>query len=802
MPAIKVEQDILCAHCGEVCRRDTVCEGDLAFCCRGCLTVFHLLRDNNLESFYQIHGATGLSLQGRETVGKFEFLDDDSVRQKLLDFTDGTTSRVTFHIPQMFCSSCIWLLENLHRLNAAIFEARVNFPKRTLAVTFRENELSLRGLTELLARLGYTPKITLQTIEKQSFVRDNRRLILQTGIAGFAFANIMLFSFPDYLAGGMGVGAQYQQYFGFLSLLLALPVFFYSSVDFFRAAYQSLRVRQVHLDLPLSIGIIALFLRSLYEVVTQNGTGYFDSFTGLVFFLLIGRVFQSKTFQTLSFDRDYKSYFPLSVTVKTKSGERQLVLSKLKLGDVVVTRNGELIVADSILRTRVVSVDYSFVTGESRPVIKNAGDVLYAGGRVIGAPAEMEVIKDVSQGYLVSLWSSNKFAGRHAGRASRISQKVGTRFTVAVIAVSLATFGYWLRFGLDGAITNTTAVLIVACPCALALSIPFTFGTVMQIFGRRGLFLREPNVVENLAQIDAVVFDKTGTLTSTSETTMQFVGDELTGTRKAMLKGLALASTHPLSRRIAQWASGTEAIEPESVGEFPGQGVVGRFDAGEMRLGSNRWVTGDDSSTDQSTTTVALALNGARLGHFEFGGGFRESSAEIVPMLRERYEVSLISGDNASQAGEFVTMFGGGENLRFKQSPHDKLNYVDSLKSAGKRVLMVGDGLNDSGALAAADVGVALTEDIATFSPASDAILSAGHFGELPRYLDLSRRALRIVQISFVISLLYNIAGGYFAVSGQLSPLIAAILMPVSSVSVVGFAVVMTRLSARRLGLS
>ena len=555
------------------------------------------------------------------------------------------------------------------------------------------------------------------------------------------------------------------------------------------------------MDLPLSIGIIALFLRSLYEVITQSGTGYFDSFTGLVFFLLIGRVFQSKTFQTLSFDRDYKSYFPLSVTVKTKSGERQLVLSKLKLGDVVVARNGELIVADSILRTREVSVDYSFVTGESKPVKKNAGDVLYAGGRIIGAPAEMEVVKGVSQGYLVSLWSSSKFAGRRDGRATRISQRVGARFTVAVIAVSLATFVYWFRFGLDSAITNTTAVLIVACPCALALSIPFTFGTVMQIFGRRGLFLREPNVVENLAQIDAVVFDKTGTLTSTSETTMRFVGDELTREQMALLKGLALASTHPLSRRIALWASGIEEVVPEEVQEFPGQGIIGYFDAGEMRLGSSRWVAGEDSNTDQSTTAVAVALNGAQLGRFEFGGGFRESTAEIVPMLRERYDVSLISGDNASQAGEFVTMFGGEENLRFNQSPHDKLNYVDGLKSAGKRVLMVGDGLNDSGALAAADVGVALTDDIATFSPASDAILSAEHFGELPRYLDLSRRALRIVQISFVISLIYNVVGGYFAVSGQLSPLIAAILMPVSSVSVVGFAVVMTRLSARQLEL-
>ena len=799
MPAIKVEQELLCAHCGEVCRRDSVTEGELAFCCRGCLTVYHLLRDNNLDSFYQIHGATGISLKGKENAGRFEFLDDESVRQKLLDFTDGTTSRVTFHVPQVYCSSCIWLLENLSRLNAAIIESRVNFPKRTLAVTFRETELSLRKVTELLAQLGYTPKITLQTVEKRSFVQDNKRLILQTGIAGFAFANIMLFSFPDYLAGEAGVGAQYQRYFGFLSLLLALPVFFYSAVDFFRSAYQGLRVKQVHLDLPLSIGILALFVRSSYEVATQSGTGYFDSFTGLVFFLLIGRVFQSKTFQTLSFDRDYKSYFPLSVTIKGKTGEQQIVLSKLNLGDVVVVRNGELIVADSILRTREVDIDYSFVTGESNPVSKVAGDTLYAGGRIVGAPAEMEVIKEVSQGYLVSLWSSSKFASRREGKATQISQKVGARFTIAVITVSLATFAYWLRFGIDGAITNTTAVLIVACPCALALSIPFTFGTVMQIFGRRGLFLREPNIVENIAQVDTVVFDKTGTLTSTTESSTRFIGEELTKHQMAMLKGLAMASTHPSSRRIVAWASAGETIKPNRVEELPGQGIIGLFETGEMRIGSSRWAVKEDSTANKTGTVVVL--NDEVLGRFEFHGGFREAAGEMIPALRERFDVSLISGDNAKQADEFAAIFGGTENLRFEQSPHDKLGYVDGLKSAGKRVLMVGDGLNDSGALAAADVGVALTEDIAAFSPASDAILAAERLGELPRYLNLSRRALRIVQVSFMISLIYNVIGAYFAVTGQLSPLIAAVLMPVSSVSVVGFAVMMTRLSARQLGL-
>ncbi len=755
MSETKIQQEVLCFHCGDVCRKDGIVEEELAFCCGGCLTVYHLLKDNNLAEFYQLNGASGISLKGKDGADKFEYLDDDSVRQKLLDFTDGTFGRVTFHVPQMYCSSCIWLLENLHKLNPAIVEARVNFPKRSLAVTFREAELSLRSLTELLSRLGYTPRITLQTIEKRSFVRDNRRLILQTGIAGFAFANIMLFSFPDYLAGEFGVEASYQRYFGALSLLLALPVFFYSAVDFFRAAYQGLRVKQVHLDLPLSIGIIALFVRSVYDVASQSGTGYFDSFTGLVFFLLIGRVFQSKTYQTLTFDRDYKSYFPLAVSIREGAKDRQISLSQLKVGDIVVARNGELIVADSVLRSAEAAIDYSFVTGESRAVKKAAGDILYAGGRIVDAPAEMEVIKDVSQGYLVSLWSSSKFTSRSAGRATRISQRVGMQFTIAILAVAAATFVYWLGSGLDAAIANTTAVLIVACPCALALAIPFTFGTVMQVFGRRGLFLREQNVVENLAQIETIVFDKTGTLTSANTANTKYIGEKLSEEQMAMLKGLAAASTHPLSRRISTWVNGVRPQTPDKVDEIPGKGVSGRFGIDEIKVGSRRWVVGDVG--DSAGSEAHLAINDRVLGRFEFGGGFREAAARI--------------------------------------------EYVDSLKASGQRVLMIGDGLNDSGALAAADVGIALTEDVASFSPASDAILAAESLSDLPAILQLSRNARRIVMMGFAISLVYNVTGVYFAVTGQLSPLIAAVLMPLSSVSVIGSAVLATRIAARRAGL-
>lgn len=793
-----VVEKTICIHCGDPCRDDGVTEGDLAFCCHGCQTVYHLLRDNKLDNFYQMFGSTGLSLKGRETPERFEYLSDESVRTKLLDFTDGQISRVTLHVPQMYCSSCIWLLENLPKLKEGVVESRVDFPRRTLTVTYRESALSLRELVELLSRIGYTPRITLQSLEKPSFIRDNKRLVIQTGIAGFAFANIMLFSFPDYLAGEGGIGSSYQKFFGYLSLLLALPVLFYSSVDFFRGAYQGLKVRKIHLDLPLSIGILALFARSLYEVGFQTGSGYFDSFTGLVFFLLVGRVVQSATFQTLAFDRDYKSYFPLSVTIKKDAATKQIPLSRLQLGDIVVTRNGELIAADAVLRSPFAEIDYSFVTGESKPVAQTSGAMLYAGGRIVGAAAEMEVVKEVSQGYLVSLWASRKFAAKQETRSTQISQTVAARFTFAILLVSAATFAFWMRFGIDHAFANTTAVLIVACPCALALSIPFTFGTAMQLFGRRGFYLRDYAVVESIACVDTVVFDKTGTLTTAGSAEISYRGAPLDEEQMGMLKTLAASSTHPLSRRIANWVQTAEPIPASRIEEITGKGVEGYFGAIQVRLGSSRWISANDNITDGSGGAT-FSIDGRTIGRFELDNVFREATRKIVPELSAHFDLHLISGDSPAKAKDYEGLFVTPDHIHFGQSPHEKLNYVDSLKDCGAKVMMVGDGLNDSGALAAADVGIALTEDVASFSPASDVIMSADSLELLPRCIRMSRTARNIVMASFVISLAYNLAGIYFAVTGQLSPLIAAILMPLSSVSVVGFAVITTRLAARKL---
>lgn len=788
-----------CAHCGDSCAGSAVHDGELRFCCNGCLTVYRLLHDNNLAGYYAIAGG-GVSLKGQNLETGFEYLDDPAVSRRLLDFTDGTLSRITLYVPQMYCSACIWLLENLSRLDKAIVESRVNFPKRQLSVTFREPELSLRRVVELLAALGYTPRITLGDLEKRSFFRDNRRLILMTGVAGFCFANIMLFSFPDYLATVGSLPREFAAYFGYLSLSLGLPVLLYSSRDFFHNALTGLRQRQINLDVPISIGILALFLRSAYEIISGTGTGYFDSMAGLVFFLLIGRVVQAKTYQALSFDRDYRSYFPLCITRIRDGREQQVGVQRLAVGDRILVRNGELIVADAVLIGEAATVDYSFVTGESTPVVRQSGETLFAGGRIVGAAALMDVVKDVSQSYLVSLWNSDRFARRNESTTSRISLVVGRYFTIAVVALALATFAYWLSDSIESAVTNAVAVLIVACPCALALALPFTLGTTMTIFGRGKFFLRDQNVIEKMAALRTIVFDKTGTLTDSELAAVNFHGRDLNEVELAALRALVRQSTHPLARAIRNSLEPGTAGELTRFAEVPGKGAIAQSGETTIRLGAANWL-GYDETDAKAGARAHLEVNGEVAGYFGLLPSFRDAAATVVPQLRRQYELWLLSGDNPGQAEAFLPLFAARERMRFRQSPHDKLNFIADLRQSGQQVLMVGDGLNDSGALAAADVGVAVTDGVASFAPACDAMMSASALSHLPAFLRLSIDAMRTVKAAFVLSLLYNGVGLYFAITGSLSPLIAAILMPISSLSVVAFAVLGTRWAAQRRGL-
>ena len=812
---------VYCFHCGEPCPSARFVREEEVFCCQGCLAVHELLAGAGLEHFYQLGDHPGVRVRGASRRGQWTYLDDPKLQQRFLDFTDGTRSRVTFRIPAIHCVACVWLLENLFRLHPGIGRSAVQFARREATIDFVADRIRLSELVALLASIGYEPALTLAELGKRPPPSLRKRQWIQVGIAGFAFGNIMLFSLPAYLGLDALNGGGFKGLFGCLSLALALPVLLYSASDYWESARLSLRRRVLTLEVPISLGLAALYAWSAYEIVSGRGAGYLDSLVGLVFFLLCGRAFQQKTHDRLAFDRDYKSFFPLSVARRTGGAEESVAISDLRVGDRIVLRNGELIPADAILVRGRALVDYSFVTGESEPVPKDGGDYLYAGGRQIGGRIEVETAKPVSQSYLTSLWNHEAFRKAPGSDVQSLTNRYSRRFTLIVVGVAVGAGVFWLLRGDPArAIKAFTTVLIVACPCALALAAPFTLGTAQRAMSRLGVFLRNGLVIERMAQVNAIVFDKTGTLTAPRSAGVCFQGEPLQAAEEGRIFSLARQSRHPHSVRISEWLpTGCSPQPVESFRETPGCGLEAMVGGREVLLGSAAWLeshgvgvawgstlrmTGPPASPGGagartiSGSAVHVAIGGRHRGAFLLSSSLRPETGLLLRELGGRYEVTLLSGDNEKERDLFMGLFGGASRLNFNQSPLDKLAFIQRLQDSGRVVMMVGDGLNDAGALRQSDIGVAVVESIGAFSPASDVILEGGRVPCLNSILLMARDATRIVRLSFGISAFYNLAGIGVAASGLLSPLVCAVLMPLSSLSVVLFACGATAWRARK----
>jgi len=796
-----MNDDLKCIHCGNSCGKYPVLFDGNPFCCSGCSTVYQILHTSQLKQYYQIEPMAGIRIEDekRPTNETYAFLDLELFKSKILLFSDGQTSKVSFFIPEIHCASCIWLLENLHTLNQGIISSFVNFPKKEVNITFRENEISLRQLVELLVSIHYIPEINQHSIEKTPTEKSDRKLIVKIGIAAFSFMNAMIYHFPQYLPGHEFLETDIRQMFGWLSVILAIPVLTFSASDYFLTAYKSLKKKMISIDLPIALGLITLFTQSLVEILSGRGIGYIDSLTGLVFFMLVGRWYQGKTYQALSFERDYKTYFPLAVTQITDTGIQTIPLEELKTGDRILVRNQEIIPADSILKSGNANIDYSFVTGESRPVTKNEGDFVFAGGRQIGSVIELTIEKEVQQSYLTQLWNQVENPFKIENKLNTIVNRVSQYFTAIVVFIAIISAIFWSLVKPEIALFAFTSVLIIACPCALALTVPFTFGSTIRQFGRRGFYLKNTAVIEHLYKVDTVVFDKTGTITNSQLSGIRFIGKELSQDQLQLIKSLVYHSSHPLSKTIFNSISADDLLEVTEFQEIPALGITGIINGLRINIGSRFFVTGEKSDDEKLNTEVWVFLQNVVAGHFQLENEYRPGLSELVHNLQKNYELHLLTGDNDSEKANLVGFFGSEQYLHFNQSPTDKLEYIRKLQKEGRKVLMIGDGLNDAGALNESNVGIVIADNVFNFSPACDAILQSKKFAHLNQYIRFTHQSMKIVRAGFFISFLYNLVGLSFAVQGNLTPIVAAILMPISSVSVVVFASFSVNLAAKRI---
>ena len=629
--------------------------------------------------------------------------------------------------------------------------------------------------------------------------RINSSKIYRLGVAGFCFANIMLLSFPEYL----GIDSKEKSLmllFRYVNVLLSLPVFFYSAGEFYNSAWQGVKQKFLNIDAPIVLAIWVTFFRSLYEIFTGAGGGYLDSMSGIVFFMLAGRVLQDRTQKKLSFERDYTSYFPVAVTKVNGQDSTTVALPDIQLGDTLKIYDQELIPADAILTRGNALIDYSFVTGESVPVTKEMGEIIYAGGKQLGGTIEILVIKEVAQGYLTSLWNKDAFKDDPTKDRSFV-HSISYWFTWGVFVTSFTAGLYWYFTNTSIMWNAVTAVLIVACPCALLLSNTFTNGSILRIFSNNKFYLRNASVIEKLAVADTLVFDKTGTLTTRAYQTVVYEGRPISDIIKQKIGTLASQSSHPLSAAIASWSGVIPDNPVIAFEQIPGSGIEGMVDGDLITIGSSLFVRGKNDTNVNNGAAVYVAFEGAYLGFFKLKNQYRNSIPGMLQRLANRYTLLVISGDNDNERGYLRKLLGPAANLYFNQQPADKLTIIEAIQKTGSRTVMLGDGLNDAGALKQAHVGIAITDDTNNFTPASDAILDASKLHQLEQFIQLAKANKVIVLSAFIISIIYNLIGLSFAVQGLLSPMIAAILMPMSSISILLISFGFTNLTAKWLSL-
>lgn len=784
-----------CYHCGLDCGKKPILFNDKNFCCNGCKTVYEILNANELTCYYDFENAPGTIPS--DIKGKYNYLENESIVERLIEFDDGETSVVVFFIPSIHCSSCIWVLENLSKLNSGVTTSMVNFPKKSLRVTFKNERTNLKDIVELITSIGYEPYISLEDADAKNNKAD-KTLIYQVTIAAFCFGNIMLLSFPEYFQVDGFWLEKYKYLFRYLMFLMSIPVVFYSAKDYFISAYKGLKHKMLNIDVPIAIGISVLFIRSSVEIFLDIGSGFFDSLTGLVFFLLLGKFFQQKTYNFLSFERDYKSYFPIAVTKIVNNIEKSIPVKEIEKGDRLLIRNEELIPVDGILINGNAAIDYSFVTGESVPVSKKSGDKLFAGGKQTAGAIEMEVVNTMSQSYLTQLWSNDVFSKTNEITIKNITDKISKYFTITILTIAFFAGVFWYFKEPSMAFNVVTAVLIIACPCALALSAPFAIGNMLRIFGYKKFYLKNAETIENISKINTIIFDKTGTITSSDKTQINYEGESISTEELKAVKTVLRASNHPLSRSLYNFIDEeTYDEEPEFFEEILGKGIQSKMNEFTIKLGSASFL--EINVNENNETAIFIQINEHLKGCFIFKNSYRDGIMEVFDVLSKKYKLVILSGDNDGEKENLENLLPSETEYQFNQKPENKLEFIKNLQQRGEKVMMIGDGLNDAGALAQSNVGIAISEDVNVFSPACDAILDAKLFNKLPEFLTLSIQTISVIKASFIISFCYNVIGMYFALTGQLTPVVAAILMPLSSISIVVFVTILTNWIAKKL---
>jgi Cu2+-exporting ATPase/Cu+-exporting ATPase len=771
----------LCKHCNEkiiipVCLDN---EPDLSFCCHGCKTVYEILHDNKLESYYSLRqqsekkSFTPINI----THQKYKYLDDPDFLAKYSQITD-TTNSIVFYLENIHCVACLWLIEKLSDFIPGVLNSRLNMSKSTVEITALK-EINFSLIAKQLEVLGYPPHPIMEDSELKALQqKEDHKDLIRIAVAFFCTGNIMLLAFSVYA----GADGAIRTYFDWLSLILYIPIFFYAAIPFYKSAWTSIKNKTISIDFPIVLALILGGIFSFHSVYYSLEHIYFDSLTMLVFLLLTSRYILKKSQQKGLASSEISSFFTNIITYKIKEdGEAKEVFSKfLEIGDKIRIFPGDTVPADAIISKGTTNINNSLLTGEIIPVRVSVDDEILSGTINIEQEIEAVVIQTASSSKLGQILQAVEKGWNKKTEIITVTDKIAKYFVSTVFLVAIAVLLYFLALGrFEDAIIRSLTLIIITCPCALGLTTPLSLTLALAKLAKKGIIVKDELVIEKTNQIENIVFDKTGTLTHGKFRVVEWINHN-GEFNYSTIYHLEKKSSHPIAKSINNYILSQTQKAPEDLELIDYQEILGVGPRAIIQ--KSKFEIKPMKSGQKSSTHVGIYKDDSLINEIVLDDTIKNGAKEEIQRIKSfGLEAFILSGDNKAVVTSVAETLGiKKENTFFEKNPNDKLDMIQSIPKS----MMLGDGANDAIALSYSEVGVAMHGSVDISLRASSVFMANNDLKNVSRLIIISKETIKLIKRNLTFSLSYNVLGCFLAVQGLISPLTAAILMPLSSFTV------------------
>ncbi|BAK72540.1 heavy metal translocating P-type ATPase [Arcobacter sp. L] len=800
---------IKCNHCHlEFDENVMIKEEDLNFCCKGCQGVYHILKDDGLDSFYDKLGnktiAPPIKLDN-DDVTKF---DSENFLDNYVSKTKDGFSQIDLIIEGIHCAACVWLNEKILYDTKGIVEANINFTTNKARIVWDDEKLKLSEIILKIRSIGYNAYAYDSSVADAQASKAKRDYFIRMMVAVVCSMNIMMLSVAKYTGFFTGISKEVKDMIHIGEFLLSTPVLFYSGWIFFKGAYFGLKNRILNMDFLVATGATSTYIYSLFILFGAKGESYFDSVSMIITFVLVGKYLEviGKKSAVDTLDK-IKSSLPLEAVVIKNNERKTVALNSINIGDIIEIKPGEKVPVDGKIIQGSGSFDESTLTGESLPIYKKTQDIVYSGTINLDSLIQFEVTKNFKNSTFSSIVSLLEDSLNSKPTIQTKAAEISKGFSVTILSLAILTFVVWYFFGIDlgfdyegtsqfeKSFIVAVSVIVIACPCALALATPMASLIGISELAKKGLLFKEAKFIETLAVASSVVFDKTGTLTKgeLNVSKARILDDNIH--KLNLLYSLLSASSHPVSISIKKYLESKYDLkikELETVKNIEAKGMSAIYKNIEEKefeiIGGNIELLrefGIYYKFDSTKTVYLFAINKKVIATFELEDKIKDDAKEIIEYLQNKnIDVIMLTGDNEQVASKIANELNIKKYFA-KQTPVSKANYIKELKKENKIVVMVGDGVNDSVALSNADVAIAMGNSADISLAVSDIVLLNSTLNSLKDAFVISNKTYKYIKQNLSLSIVYNMITIPLAMAGLVIPLVAALSMSLSSLMVV-----------------